>query len=338
MSHRVETLPRRASERAGCRAWLSTTSALGLADALERGAMRPLDGHLHGSRGFATAEPPVLWHLEISHYNEKVRWALDYKGVEHVRRAVTPALQELTARRLRAGRTVPILQLNGRTIGDSTKIIEEIERRWPEPPLYPEDPEERRRALDLEDYFDEQCAHDARRVLFNDNLAEPEKFLALLYGADHPRIGLLKTLSPLLCRVVRMRFDIRPETVEESREKVRAAFDKIEAGVGPSGYLVGKSFTVADLTAASILAIIVIPPEFPYIKLHADQRTAQSRRFRDSLKDRPGFKWVEDMYARHRGASAECNASPLASGVSSPRGRVTGTGWSAWRINEATRF
>ena len=86
---------------------------------------------------------PLLWHLEISHYNEKARWALDYKGVAHVRRAVTPGLQELTARRLRAGRTVPILEMNGRAIGDSTKIIEAIERRWPEPPLYPADPEER---------------------------------------------------------------------------------------------------------------------------------------------------------------------------------------------------
>jgi glutathione S-transferase len=244
---------------------------------------------------------PVLWHLEISHYNEKARWALDYKGVEHVRRAVTPALQEFRARRLRAGRTVPILEMNGRAIGDSTKIIEEVERRWPEPPLYPADSEERRRALELEDYFDEQCGHDARRVLFSDNLAEPEKFLTMLYGADYPRLGLLKTVSPVFFRVVKRRFDIRPETVEESREKVRAAFDKVESGVGPSGYLVGDSFTVADLTAASILAVIVMPPEFPYIKLHPEQRTAQSRRFRDSLKERPGFRWVEGMYARHRG-------------------------------------
>ncbi len=248
--------------------------------------------------------PPVLWHLEISHYNEKARWALDYKGVEHVRRAVTPALQELTARRLRAGRTVPILELNGRAIGDSTKIIEEIERRWPEPPLYPADPEERRRALDLEDYFDERCGHDVRRVLFGDNLADPEKFLVMLYGADHPRFGLLKTISPVLSQVVKRRFRIRPETVEKSREKVRAAFEALEAEVGPSGYLVGESFTVADLTAASILSPIVMPPEFPYIKLHPDERTTESRRFRDSLKDRPGFRWVEDMYARHRGTSA----------------------------------
>jgi glutathione S-transferase len=251
---------------------------------------------------------PVLWHLEISHYNEKVRWALDYKGVAHVRRAVTPALQELTARRLRAGRTVPVLEMNGRAIGDSTRIIEAIERRWPEPPLYPADPEERSRALDLEDYFDERCGRDVRRVLFGDNLAEPEKFLTMVYGADHPRMGLLETISPLFCRVVKRRFRIRPETVEKSRGKVRRAFEKVEANAGPNGYLVGESFTVADLAAASILALIVMPPELPYVKLQADDRTAQSRRFRDSLEDRPGFTWVEDMYRRHRGASAEVAA------------------------------
>ena len=250
-------------------------------------------------------EAPVLWHLEVSHYNEKVRWALDYKRVPHVRRAVTPVLQELRARRLRAGRTVPILQLNGRAIGDSTRIIEEIERRWPEPPLYPSDPEERRRALELEEYFDESCGHDVRRVLFSDNLAEPEKFLGMLYGPDHPRFGLLKALAPLLAPVVQWRYEIQPDRVAHSREVVRAALDKVEAEAGRSGYLVGDSFTVADLTAASILAPIVVPPEFPYIKLHPDERATQFRKYRASLTDRLGFKWVEDMYARHRGRSAE---------------------------------
>ena len=94
---------------------------------------------------------------------------------------------------------------------------------------YPADPEERSRALDLEDHFDEQCGHDLRRVLFNDNLAEPETFLAMFYGADRRRIALLETLTPLFCQVVKRRYRIRPETVEESREKVRAAFDKLEA-------------------------------------------------------------------------------------------------------------
>ena len=263
--------------------------------------MPPGEGYVQGT----AAATPVLWHLEISHYNEKARWALDYKGIFHVRRAVTPGLQEFRARRLRAGRTVPILEMQGRAIGDSTKIIEEIERRWPEPPLYPADPAERSRALELEDHFDERCGPDARRVLFGDNLTEPETFLAMFAGPGPSRSGLLQMLTPLAVPLVKWRFKVRPETVEKSREKVLAAFDKLEAEVGPSGYLAGESFSVADLTAASILGLFVVPPEFPYIKLPADERTAQFRRFRASLKERPGFNWVEEMYARHRGVSAE---------------------------------
>lgn len=32
----------------------------------------------------------TLWHIPVSHYNEKVRWALDYKRIEHERKAPPP--------------------------------------------------------------------------------------------------------------------------------------------------------------------------------------------------------------------------------------------------------
>jgi hypothetical protein len=47
-------------------------------------------------------------------------------------------------------------------------------------------------------------------VQFNDNLTEPETFLAMFYGADRPRIGLLERLSPLLFQIVNWRYQIRP--------------------------------------------------------------------------------------------------------------------------------
>ena len=31
---------------------------------------------------------PTLWHISLSHYSEKVRWALDHKRIPHRRRAV----------------------------------------------------------------------------------------------------------------------------------------------------------------------------------------------------------------------------------------------------------
>ena len=44
---------------------------------------------------------PVLWQLQISHYVEKVRWALDYKRVPHVRRTLLPGLQAVKGERSR---------------------------------------------------------------------------------------------------------------------------------------------------------------------------------------------------------------------------------------------
>src|SRR4051812_37326701 len=91
------------------------------------------------------AGAPVLWHLKVSPYNEKVRWALDYKRVRHVRRATLPGPHREIARELAGGTTLPVLVLDGEAIGDSTRIIEALERRHPVPRLYPADPDERRR-------------------------------------------------------------------------------------------------------------------------------------------------------------------------------------------------
>src|SRR5881398_849834 len=82
---------------------------------------------------------PVLWHLKVSNYNEKARWALDFKRVPHVRRAAVPGRHAPIAEELTGGRTFPVLVFDDRAIGDSTRIIEALERRFPDPPLYPAD-------------------------------------------------------------------------------------------------------------------------------------------------------------------------------------------------------
>ena len=64
-----------------------------------------------------------LFHFRISHFNEKVRWALDYKGVPHRRTALTPGFHIPKARALSGHNTVPLLVMDGRVLKDSTDII-----------------------------------------------------------------------------------------------------------------------------------------------------------------------------------------------------------------------
>ena len=68
-------------------------------------------------------------------------------------------MQALRARMLRGGTsTVPVIDIDGTRIGDSTRIIEELERRWPDPPLYPAASDERQRALEAFEYVLEMYA------------------------------------------------------------------------------------------------------------------------------------------------------------------------------------
>src|SRR5215213_3711179 len=98
-----------------------------------------------------------LWHLPTSHFSEKVRWALDFKQVPHTRRTPLLVPHFLVARALTRGTTTtfPVLELPGATVGDSTAILAELERRYPDPPLYPADAAQRARVLEIEDWFDE---------------------------------------------------------------------------------------------------------------------------------------------------------------------------------------
>ena len=253
---------------------------------------------------------PVLWHLDISHFNEKARWALDYKHVPHERRSVFPGMQMISARLLRGGTsTLPVIEIDGKRIGDSTRIIEELERRWPHPPLYPADPVQRQHALDLEEFFDEHCAHELRRVIFDQFLRDRD-LMGEAAGTDRHRAGrFLGILYPVVNRAVRSKYDVNPEAAARARRTVEAAMDRLEAELGPSGYLVGDSFSVADLTAAAIFSPLFCPPEFPYHQVDPDRFPEDLRRWREGLTERPAFRYVMDMYARHRGVSAEVAAA-----------------------------
>ena len=246
----------------------------------------------------------------MSHFNEKVRWALDYKKVPHKRRSVLPGMQAPLALLLRGGTsTLPVIDIDGTRIGDSTRIIEQLERRWPDPPLYPRDPDERQRALELEDFFDEHCAHELRRVIFDPLLEHPE-LMAEAAGTDKRRgSNALKVLYPVVNRAVRHQYAVNPERAAEGRASVEEAMDRIERERGPSGYLVGDSFTVADLTAAAILSVLVRPPEFPYHQVDPARDPEDLRNWRDTLTERPAFNYVLEMYSRHRGTSAEVAAA-----------------------------
>ncbi len=246
---------------------------------------------------------PTLWHFRLSHYNEKARWALDWKRVPHRRRAVLPGPHVPRIWWHTGQKQVPVLQLDGETISDSTRIIAALEARYPTPPLYPVDPNARSRALALEDFFDEHLGPHIRRVFFFHLLQEPDTAVATLAvdeSAGTRRV--YRAAFPIVRAVMRLDMRIDATRSARSRDAVMTALDRLEAELQPSGYLAGDAFSVADLTAAALLSPLLHADEFPY---RLPSLLPPLAAWRASVADRPGFRWALEMYRRHRGRSSE---------------------------------
>jgi len=246
---------------------------------------------------------PVLWQFTHSHFNEKARWALDFKHIRHERRSLLPGPHLLKIKRMTGQTAVPVLILNGRTIFDSSRIIEALEQSHSALPLYPADPAERARALELENFLDEELGPYDRRWMFHVTLDYPA-YVAELFACDAspPARLAYRVAFPALVPLLKRAMDITPATAEIARQKTLAALDRIERELQPSGYLVGDRFTVADLTAAALCAPLLMPPEFPYPRPASSPEPVEQ--MMASVAGHPAMRWVADIYSRHRGTSA----------------------------------
>jgi glutathione S-transferase len=252
----------------------------------------------------------VLWHIEMSHFSEKARWALQIKDVEYERCGPPPGLHIVLALWLTRGRsgTLPILELDGEKLADSTAIIAALEERFPDPPLYPADPRKRMRALELEDYFDRELGPTIRRLVWHELRGDPERLGTIAARAAPVFSKWAATpYAHLLSAGTGLRYRANSEhAAQRATSMVLTVLDRLEAELGDREYLVGDQFSVADLTAASLLYPIVLPEQAPKQVREMPERYEQ---LRASLSSRRGYRWVEDIYATHRGESdslADC--------------------------------
>ena len=249
-------------------------------------------------------DTPVLWHIPLSHYNEKVRWALDYKGVAH-RRRVLGLDYLIRAWRATGQGKLPILWLDGRAIADSTRIIAALEERYPEPPLYPRDAAAQQRALALEDDLDETLGPALRAALVTPLFRnDPDIALrALTTGMPDSAYRRLRPLLRIFPSYYRFRHRISEDNLEKDRVVVAAALDRIEHERQGRAYLVGDAFTVADLTAAALLGALLQPPQLQYpLRVELPPYLQD---YRATLLRHPAAQWAVGIYRLHRGHSAE---------------------------------
>ena len=207
----------------------------------------------------------VVLGASVSPFVRKVRSFINEKGLAYEHDPVNPFSPPDRWREVSPLGRIPALRDGDRTLADSSVICAYLERRFPEPALYPSDPFEYARALWFEEYMDGGFVP----------IAGPKIFMPLV-------------LAPL--------FSGKPvdASAEAAAQEVvgkdlARLWDYLERELGEREYFVGTRVSIADLAIAS-----------PHVNLrHAGvaperRRFPRLRAFLDRMWGRPSLKGLID--------------------------------------------
>lgn len=194
----------------------------------------------------------TLHQWEISPFCQKVARALRFKGLAYRTEDYNGLLGTQVMRLSKVGK-VPVLDIDGQRLQDSTCIVRYLDERFPEPPLFPRDPQQRALAELWEDWADESLYWF--EVYFR--VKDPQAFdqVAELASAGRP---LLERLPTKLTVRAMLGLQLYSQGLgRQPREAVEAEFlrhlDRIETVLARGDWLVGEHQTIADIAVGSQL-------------------------------------------------------------------------------------
>jgi len=224
--------------------------------------------------------------MYASPWAERVRWALNYKGVPYEKQNYQPGVDEEAVKKLTGQAQVPVLLVNGTVIPDSTAILNWLEEYKPQPALIPAADKDRAQVMMWEELMDGVLGPQARMLIIGHFLrsSEPElqqggryfaqKYQYSSYAEEHAKVTIERILTIL-----------------------KHALDGCQ-------YLVGDVFTRADVTAASMLLLVNPPPDEHFL-FPASIRPMYTVPLTPDLPFAPIFAWRDKMYRKHRGEAVK---------------------------------
>lgn len=180
----------------------------------------------------------------------KAQMALRFKGLEFKTKDLSSPME---VRRYNPRGRVPILLLGDEKFVDSTDILTELDRRYPDPPLLPSDPVLRVQAKILEDWADEVLYFYGvyYRWLIPENFARMKE--KVLSRQKAPLRWILPTIAIRTVRRRTMGQGVGLKDEPTVRREIEECLDALEVLLERSPFVVGDRITRADLAVAAVL-------------------------------------------------------------------------------------
>ena len=186
---------------------------------------------------------------EVSYFSGKVRAYLRYKRIPFSEMLNTrEAYLEVILPRVGWPVIPVVITPEGGTLQDSTEIIDELERRFPTPPIYPSSPRQRLAALLLEVYGDEWLKLPAMHYRWNRNyefaIAEFGAMQTPGAPADEQREAGLRISKPFAGALPFL--GVTPKTESAIEESYLGLLDELNVHFGTYEFLFGTRPSMGD--------------------------------------------------------------------------------------------
>jgi glutathione S-transferase len=219
--------------------------------------------------------PATLYSLPTSHPALAARAMLEHKGIEHRVVQLVPGMHPLflRARRFREG-TVPALIIDGRRIQRSRTISRALDEIQPDPPLFPRDPDARRRVEEAERWGEEVLQHVPRRIFrfMASRSYEVRRWLAVDAGSVPG--GALIARPSLQAKAFARMSGADAETVRADVASLRDLLAEVER-LRDAGAIGGAERNAADFQiASSVRSLAKFGDLEPYLGDHPAIRWA----------------------------------------------------------------
>ena len=238
-----------------------------------------------------------LYQFAISHFCEKVRWAMDFKQIKYKPIYLVPGPHMRVAKKLSGKTSVPILKDQGKVVSGSGNILTYLDDRYTRNLLTPVNAKEQAKAFEWEELLDEKIGVCIRQICYHYMLKDKKTIIPLMsYGGKWIDKGVLKMGFSKIEKVMRKHMRINDETVKEAKATLMDTLAKVDQQVRGSSFLVGDRFTRADLTAAALAAPLIMPKNYSAPKpSKVPQPLAE---FADHIEGQ--VQWVHRFYDQFR--------------------------------------
>jgi len=191
----------------------------------------------------------TLYQFAASPFCDKIRRVLHYKQLPFTIYEWPLAEVPLIREKNPAGK-LPLLEIDGTLIADSTNIALDVERRHPSPPLLPTDPAQRAQVLVLEDWADESLYFYEMTTRFGEQDFDANVG-KLLGGASKEMIDAFAPMLRESIKTTSATQGIGRKLPAQLAEDIDRLFGAIEDLQRATGFAVGKTLSLADIAIAA---------------------------------------------------------------------------------------